>query len=103
MKIDVDNDGFLLDHLKWNHETAVQLAQNEDITLTAEHWQLINIIRQFYDEFGLSPAMRPLAKYIKTHLDADKASSIYLMQLFPQSPAKYLAKIAGLPRPENCL
>ena len=55
------------------------------------------------DKDGLSPAMRPLAKYIKLHLGAEKANSIYLMQLFPQSPAKYLAKIAGLPRPENCL
>jgi tRNA 2-thiouridine synthesizing protein E len=103
MNIDVDTDGFLLDHLKWNSETAEQLAKNEGLSLTPEHWQLIDLIRQFYAEFGLSPAMRPLAKYIKLHLGADKANSIYLMQLFPQSPAKYLAKIAGLPRPENCL
>lgn len=103
MSIEVDKDGFLLDHLQWNENTAEQLAQNEGITLSSAHWELITIIRQFYDEFGISPAMRPLAKYIKLHLGADKASSIYLMQLFPQSPAKYLAKIAGLPRPENCL
>lgn len=103
MIIDVDSDGFLLDHLKWSDEIAEQLANNEGLTLSPEHWQLIQLIRQFYAEFGLSPAMRPLAKYIKLHLGADKAKSIYLMQLFPQSPAKYLAKIAGLPRPENCL
>lgn len=103
MEINVDNDGFLLDHLDWNGEIAEQLAKNEGLVLSSEHWQLIELIRQFYTEFGLSPAMRPLAKYIKLHLGADKAKSIYLMQLFPQSPAKYLAKIAGLPRPENCL
>lgn len=99
----VDNDGFLIDHLSWNEQIAERLAANENIVLTPEHWQLIHLIRQFYDEFDLSPAMRPLIKYIKHHLGAEKASSIYLMQLFPQSPAKYLAKIAGLPRPENCL
>jgi len=99
----VDKDGFLLDHLQWNHKIAEQLAMHEGIELTDEHWQLIHLIRQFYAEFDLSPAMRPLAKYIKLHLGAECASSIYLMQLFPQSPAKYLAKIAGLPRPENCL
>jgi tRNA 2-thiouridine synthesizing protein E len=102
-EIKVDKDGFLLDHLSWNEDIAEQLAQNEGIHLTPAHWQLIHLIRQFYTEYDLSPAMRPLAKYIKQHLSADKASSIYLMQLFPQSPAKYLAKIAGLPRPENCL
>lgn len=103
MNIDVDADGFLIDHTMWNEQIAEQLALNEGLALSPEHWQLIHLIRQFYTEFGLSPAMRPLAKYIKLHLGADKASSIYLMQLFPQSPAKFLAKIAGLPRPENCL
>lgn len=103
MNINIDNEGFLLDHREWTEQTAEQLAANENLTLTNEHWELIHLIRQFYSEFDLSPAMRPLAKYIKLHLGSDKASSIYLMQLFPQSPAKYLAKIAGLPRPENCL
>jgi|TARA_B110001454_G_scaffold56829_2_gene55599 tRNA 2-thiouridine synthesizing protein E len=103
MNLDVDSDGFLLDHLQWNEQIAEKLATNEGLILTPAHWQLIHLIRQFYDEFGLSPAMRPLSKYIKINLGADKAGSIYLMQLFPQSPAKYLAKIAGLPRPENCL
>ncbi len=101
--LDLDKDGFLTDHLSWNDTVAEQLAANEKIILTEDHWQLIQLIRAFYNEFGLSPAMRPLAKYIRLHLGAEKASSIYLMQLFPQSPAKYLAKIAGLPRPENCL
>lgn len=101
--LNLDKDGFLADHLSWNDTIAEQLAANEKIILTKDHWQLIHLIREFYNEFGLSPAMRPLAKYIKLHLGAEKANSIYLMQLFPQSPAKYLAKIAGLPRPENCL
>jgi tRNA 2-thiouridine synthesizing protein E len=99
----VDKDGFLLNHHNWNENVAQQLAKNEGINLTQDHWQLIHLIRQFYQEFDISPAMRPLAKYIKLHLGKEQASSIYLMQLFPQSPAKYLAKIAGLPRPENCL
>jgi tRNA 2-thiouridine synthesizing protein E len=101
--LNVDKDGFLLDHLSWNEDAALQLALNENIELTKQHWELIHLIRQFYQAFDISPAMRPLAKYIKLHLSAEQASSIYLMQLFPQSPAKYLAKIAGLPRPENCL
>lgn len=103
IRVDLDKDGFLVDHLSWNEKIGLHLAINEGIKLTDQHWQLIHLIRRFYCEYGLSPAMRPLAKYIKLHLGADKSSSIYLMQLFPQSPAKLLAKIAGLPRPENCL
>ena len=47
--------------------------------------------------------MRPLVKYCRLNLGADKGSSIYLMSLFPGSPAKLGSKIAGLPKPENCL
>lgn len=103
MDIHLDKEGFLMDHTLWSKDVAVQLAQNDGIELTEQHWPLIATIRQFYEEFGISPAMRPLSKYIKVHLGPEQASSIYLMTLFPQSPAKYLAKIAGLPRPENCL
>ena len=99
----LDKDGFLLDHLSWDTSIASQLAENEGLMLTDSHWELIHLIRQFYSEFNLSPAMRPLSKYIKLHLGADKSSSIYLLTLFPESPAKRIAKIAGLPRPENCL
>jgi tRNA 2-thiouridine synthesizing protein E len=47
--------------------------------------------------------MRPLVKYIGQRLGKEKGNSIYLLQLFPGSPAKLASKIAGLPRPENCL
>ena len=103
MTLNLDKEGFLKDLSCWNEAAAIELANNEDIALTPEHWELIHLIRQFYLEFEVSPAMRPLSKYIKTHLGAEKAGSIYLMKLFPESPAKRLAKIAGLPKPENCL
>ena len=103
MSVELDKEGFLQDLSSWNEEVALQLAENEGIELSDSHWELIHLIRAFYQEFELSPAMRPLSKYIKVNLGADKASSIYLMTLFPESPAKRLAKIAGLPKPENCL
>ncbi|HMW49783.1 MAG TPA: TusE/DsrC/DsvC family sulfur relay protein [Cellvibrionaceae bacterium] len=98
-----DDEGYLVDLASWSEPLAEQLAQSEGISLTAAHWELILLIRQFYREFDLSPAMRPLCKYAAAHLGADKGRSIYLLQLFPGSPAKCLAKIAGLPKPENCL
>ncbi len=47
--------------------------------------------------------MRPLVKYCALKLGPDKGRSIYLMSLFPGSPAKLGSKIAGLPKPDNCL
>ena len=103
MTVEVDKEGFLKDLSSWNEQVAEELAKHEGIDLEEKHWELIHLIRAFYQEFEVSPAMRPLSKYIKLNLGADKASSIYLMTLFPESPAKRLAKIAGLPKPENCL
>jgi len=42
-------------------------------------------------------------KFCRLKLGADKGRSIYLMSLFPGSPAKLGSKIAGLPKPDNCL
>lgn len=98
-----DKEGFLVDLSTWNEDLAHELALHEGLQLTPLHWELIYLIRKFYSEFDLSPAMRPLCKYITHHLNSDKGRSIYLLQLFPGSPAKLLAKIAGLPKPENCL
>lgn len=99
----LDKDGFLQHLDDWSEAVAKELALAEGIELTQAHWEVIYKLREFYKEFDLSPAMRPLLKYLKTHLGAEKASSIYLLTLFPESPAKLAAKIAGLPRPENCL
>jgi len=101
--IATDKEGYLKCLDDWSQEAAVAIALNEGITLEAAHWEVIQLLRQFHQEFQLAPAMRPLVKYAKQHLGEDKGNSIYLMSLFPGSPAKIASKIAGLPRPTNCL
>ena len=103
MNIQTDKLGFLLDLNTWDDQVCQHLAKLEEIDLTDKHFEIIYALRNFYSEYDLSPAMRPLCKYLKHHLSPDKASSIYLMTLFGQSPAKMAAKLAGLPKPDNCL
>lgn len=100
---ELDKEGFLKNLSDWNDITAEQLAQNENLQLTPEHWEIIRVLRLFYQRYELSPAMRPLTKFITQELGKDKGNSIYLLKLFPGSPAKIAAKIAGLPKPDNCL
>jgi tRNA 2-thiouridine synthesizing protein E len=101
----LDAEGYLEDLAQWNCDLAEAFAQSIDLALTESHWELIHLMRRFYQEFDLSPAMRPFIKYVTLHLGADKGKSIYLMQLFPGegSPVKRIALIAGLPKPDNCL
>jgi len=99
----LDDEGFLVTLNDWNEAVAVSLAHNEGIELSDLHWEIIHLVRAYYTEFDLSPAMRPLVKYVGLKLGSDKGRSIYLLKLFPGSPAKIVSKIAGLPKPDNCL
>ncbi|GLR63102.1 MULTISPECIES: TusE/DsrC/DsvC family sulfur relay protein [Marinospirillum] len=100
---ELDPEGFLVNLQDWSPQVAEYLAAQDKIKLTPEHLEIILLLRDFYQTYQLSPAMRPLTKYLRQHLAAEKTSSIYLMQLFGQSPAKALARYAGLPKPDNCL
>jgi tRNA 2-thiouridine synthesizing protein E len=102
-KDDFDKLGFLRNLDDWSPQVAEQIALGEHISLTAQHWELIKLIREYYREFDSSPAMRALVKYTSAKLGADKGKSMYLLSLFPGSPAKLCSKIAGLPKPDNCL
>lgn len=102
-RIELDDEGFLRDLADWDLEVAAALAEAEGLELTAERLEILQLLRQFYAHFQLSPAMRPLVKYVGQQLGADKGKSIYLLQLFPGSPAKLGSKLAGLPKPDNCL
>jgi tRNA 2-thiouridine synthesizing protein E len=101
--VPVDNEGYLRNLDDWTPEVAEHLALQEAIQLSDAHWEILALLRQFYQQFEMSPAMRPLIKAITAELGADKGKSIYLMSLFPGSPAKLASKIAGLPKPTNCL
>ena len=98
-----DREGFLRELADWTPAVAEQIAMNEGVTLTSDHWEVVQLLRDYYMEFDASPAMRPLVKYCGLKLGADKGRSVYLMSLFPGSPAKLGSKIAGLPKPDNCL
>jgi len=98
-----DKEGFLLELDRWSPAVATQIASSEGIALTPAHWEILEPLRDYYQQFDGSPAMRALVAYLKPKLGRDKANSIYLLSLFPGSPAKIACKIAGLPKPDNCL
>jgi len=101
--IEVTEQGFLCDMTQWNDEIAVHLAQLEGIVLTDEHREILLFFRQFYQDYQYLPNARVFAKAIKNTLGEEKASSRYLLRLFPEGPLKYAAKLAGLSKPPSCL
>ena len=101
--ISTDKEGYLKNLDDWSEVVAEAIAQQEQISLTEPHWEIIWLMRDFYQQFEVSPAMRVLVKTVGQQLGKEKGRSIYLMRLFHDSPAKLASKIAGLPKPTNCL
>ncbi|WP_166361959.1 TusE/DsrC/DsvC family sulfur relay protein [Pseudomonas akapageensis] len=99
----LDKDGYLQDLGDWSRDVAHALAAQEDLELSPEHWEVLELLRQFYQEFQLSPATRPLIKYTALKLGPEKGNSLHLNRLFKGTPAKLAAKLAGLPKPTNCI
>lgn len=104
INVEVDDDGYLKHNKDWSPIIADALAQQQQLTLTEAHWEIINAIRNFYQQYQRSPTTRVLLKYLAQQLGTQKSSSIYVMQLFGGgTPAKSIAKLAGLPKPPNCI
>ena len=102
-KIETDKNGYLLDHTQWQKDLAPIIAQKESIELSTEHWEVIEFVREFYEEYETSPAIRVLVRSLKDKFGPEIGSSRYVQRLFPKGPAKQATKIAGLPKPAKCL
>ena len=99
----LDKDGYLANLDDWSQDVAHALARQMDIELTDAHWEILHLIRAFHERRGLSPVMRILVKLVEKEFGPDKGNSLYLLKLFPESPARVASRLAGLPRPTNCL
>ena len=98
-----DEEGYLVDITVWNKELADLIAIDEKIDMNSDHWEVVNFLRDYYEEYQIAPAIRVLTKAVKKSLGADKGNSKYLYELFPYGPAKQACKIAGLPKPTGCV
>ena len=99
----LDKHGYLADISCWNETLAVEFARLENIQLSAAHWEVVWFVRDFYQQYNTSPAIRILVKAMAEKLGAEKGNSKYLFMLFPDGPAKQATRIAGLPKPAKCL
>ncbi len=101
--IETDEEGYIVNLSDWDENVANELAKEEGIDMTSTHWEVVNFLREYYDEYQIAPAVRVLTKAIGKKLGPEKGNSKYLYELFPYGPAKQACKIAGLPKPTGCI
>ncbi len=100
---ETDEEGYLADLNSWDKDVADVMAKADDCELTENHWEVINFLREYYEEYQIAPAVRVLTKAIGKKLGKEKGNSKYLYELFPYGPAKQACKYAGLPKPTGCV
>lgn len=95
--------GWLENLDEWSDELAVEISRNEQIQeLTAEHWDIIQTARNYFQENGAVAEPRMFSKIMKKKYGEDRSSQKYIYSLFPTGLIKCANKIAGLPRPKGC-
>lgn len=58
-EISTDSEGYLKETTQWSEALAVAIAANEGIELSAEHWEVVRFVREFY--LKLIPLRHPNA------------------------------------------
>jgi TusE/DsrC/DsvC family sulfur relay protein len=94
--VQTDAEGYLTNRDDWSEELAMELAKQFSVELSDEHWTVLNAARAIETESGSSPGLRKISKRSETPIKA-------IYKLFPDGPAKLIAKIAGIPKPKSCL
>jgi len=101
--LETDEEGYLLSGDDWNTAVGDALATAEKIAMTDAHWEVIEFLRSYYEEYKIAPMIRILTKAMGKKLGSDKGNIKYLYALYPGGPAKQACKIAGLPKPTGCV
>lgn len=91
----VTEEGYLEDFGQWSKDIATEIAKEQGITLTEDHWKVLLYIQEQYEnEVPLS--IRKIGK-------SGVVSIKEFYQLFPDGPLKKASMIAGIPKPVSCI
>ena len=95
-QIHVNDEGFLTDPKEWDEDLGAVLATQIGITMTDEHWKVVRYLRADFETQGETATLRRVSTNGGVPVKQ-------LFALFPQKPAKKMAYIAGLPKPQGCV
>jgi len=99
MYVQRDNEGYLLDPAQWSVQLAEEIAREENIQLSNDHWAVVDFIRNYFEERQTVPETRYALKHLKNTLDDNRGTRRYLYTLFPYGYGQQACKIAGMRKP----
>ncbi|MBR9921252.1 MAG: TusE/DsrC/DsvC family sulfur relay protein [Bacteroidetes bacterium] len=93
--VQVNDQGYLTDLNEWNKDVSIEIAKEEGITMTDEHWEVIAYLQDQYRN-NVPLSIRGIKKSGVINI-----KDFY--RLFPGGPLKKASKIAGIPKPVSCI
>ena len=72
--LETDEEGYLANLNDWEKDVATVMAKEDDIDLSEDHWEIINFLREYYEEYQIAPAVRVLTKAVGKKLGKDKGN-----------------------------
>ena len=95
-----DVEGYLVNPEDWNESLAQELAEEEGLELTQEHWPILHFVRDYWLEHKVAPDVRHVTKHLVEELGMDKkVAKHHLFSLFPYGYVKQTCKVAGMIKP----
>lgn len=89
-------DGYLDDERQWNPDVAKFFAKEDGIILTDRHWEIINLIRDYYQKFQIAPLSKVLIRMLKNKY-GENFNADDFGELFPGNYSYRMAiKYSGL-------
>jgi len=93
----VNEEGFMTNPGEWTREIALELAKEDGLPeLTPDHWKVIDFCRKDGLASGKAPTLRRITSMAGV-------TTKEMFALFPKGPAKKVAHISGLGKPEGCV
>jgi tRNA 2-thiouridine synthesizing protein E len=96
--LETTENGFLVSQDDWDKDVAQAIAAAEGLTLSQDHWDVIDYLREaYFDHNGEQPNNRAILKAMQDKWAGRKVDNKTLFDLFPGNPSKQAGMIAGLP------
>jgi tRNA 2-thiouridine synthesizing protein E len=93
-----DPDGRLSALASWSEGIARNLAKEEGVLMTEEHWEVVRLLREHYRLHGHDMSGTRLLNALAEPFGA-RGGKKHLFELFPGGPVSQGCRIAGIPLP----
>lgn len=85
--------------IDWTRDQALEVAKDENLKMTEEHWQVVCALQEFYARHdGATIKVRELHDALDEYFHPEGGIK-YLYKLFPKGPVAQGCRLAGLEPP----